>query len=139
MAIAETIAGIKLANEGLKGILDIAKTIKNAELLEKTSTLLGTLIDVQTTVLDLQHENDDLKREVSKLKEAQEFREELYFQDNLYWTQDEADNLLSAYCPTCWDGEKKAMRMLKEHVRGENGPVWHCRKCNTTAYIVDRK
>lgn len=68
MAIVETVSLIKLVADGLKGILDIAKTIKNADLLEKTSALLTDFIGVQARVLELQNENDALsgRMQISK-------------------------------------------------------------------------
>ncbi len=139
MAIAETISGIKLVTEGLKGILDIAKTIKNADLLEKTSTLLGNLIEVQVTVIDLQGENETLKSKIEKLKHDLEFSENLHFENNVYWSRDESDNLVQAYCPKCWDDEKKAMKMQKEYDKTWPGTGWQCPKCNTKARFVETK
>ena len=90
---------IKDITDSAKKALDIANELKNIELKE-------AILGLKEEIIALREENISLKEQ---LKEKQTYNME--FIENYYWDRKEDGTKVGPYCPACWDGEKKAVRM----------------------------
>ena len=110
-------ASISAALASVKSILDILKNAKDAQLATKIggeiANLQGRLIEVQQQALDLQTENQELKRGLKALTDIRdnfELRQGVYFRSG---TQD-------AYCPLCMGAKNNIVPLTKD------GDGWMC-------------
>ena len=75
-------------------------------------------------ILELQEENKRFKKENKELQKKLEFQDDLEYRNNVYWKKSNEDG---PYCPRCWDGDKKSMRMTTKV--GGNFAI--CPECKT--------
>jgi hypothetical protein len=85
---------------------------------------MQSLLDFSAKALELDNENNGLRQENIRLKEALEFQEELTYvkEKNSYWTKETNDG---PFCSGCWDDRKKAIRLTEyaKHVGRYRCPV----------------
>lgn len=139
---------ISAALTSAKVILDLTKSANDAQLAMKISVeianLQGRLIDVQQQTLALQAENQDLRDEVRKFKQALEEEQSFDYRYGMYWKTrsgppkddfDEKGNEIvtseilweGPFCPICKDVNGKAVR-FRDYGGVGGGPehVWVC-------------
>ncbi len=95
-----------------KKALDIAKQLNNVELKE-------AILDLKEEIIALREENIALKEQLN-----QKQRYNMEFIDNYYWDIKEDGTKVGPFCPACWDGDEKAVRM-QEGAFGTLCPVCH--------------
>lgn len=91
--------------EMFKDVIKVAKDAGNLDLYEK-------LLNLTEKAMELQDENIRLKKEIEQLKENDEIRKKLIFENNMYYLID-SDKKEGPYCSTCWDYEEKLIRIHK--------------------------
>lgn len=91
--------GIKDITDSAKKALEIANELKNIELKE-------AILELKEKIIELREENITLKEQ---LKEKQKYN--MQFIDNYYWDIKEDGSKVGPYCPACWDGDRKPVRM----------------------------
>lgn len=108
------------------GLIGEAKEI--AQVLQKAGNieLYGKMLQIQSDALELQEENDRLRRENVELKTQLELKASMTFRAP-YWYQ-EGDTV--PHCPNCWEGSRKAM-----HLVGDPTVSVRCPQCDFR-YVV---
>ena len=106
-------AGIMETASSIKKVIDIANELKNVELKE-------AILNLKEEILELREENIALKE---KLIEKQKHNME--FIDNYYWNTKENGEKEGPFCPACWDGDGKAVRL-----QGNDYSHYFCPVCN---------
>lgn len=99
--------------DNAKDLYALIKKIGNQDLLEK-------MADLRDEIFKLREENRTLKE---KLSERENYN--MQFEDNLYWNVKPDDTKDGPYCATCWDKDKKAIRL--EHMGQDN--AYYCAVC----------
>lgn len=94
--------GIKDITDSAKKALDIANELKNIDLKE-------AILDLKEKLIALREENISLKEQ---LKEKQQYN--MNFEENYYWDVKEDGTKVGPYCPACWDGDGKAVRVQED-------------------------
>jgi hypothetical protein len=122
----EIAAGLVLA----KNAIDIVKAVREAirqkrkltdeEMKDYLETLQDKLVDVKTALADADDENRQLKNELQEAKRMADFGAEFSTGEGLYWR----DNF--PYCPSCWDIERKPMRLGGPVHDPHVGEIWQC-------------
>lgn len=104
--------------EAIKDVVTVADRLRDVELKQK-------LADVQVECAKLAEENSKIRQELIDLREQVNIRQEMEYQNDVYWRRVEKDRYAGPYCPKCLDGDKKAARM-------SNRPddfFWRCPVC----------
>ena len=105
--------------DAFKDLLAIADRLKDAELKQ-------SLAAVRVECAKLAEENARLREELIALREQARAESTMRYRDNVYWRQAEGTPEEGPFCPTCWDGARKPVRMtLLEH-----GSHWRCNVCD---------
>jgi hypothetical protein len=105
--------------EAIKDALAAADRLRDAELKQR-------LADVQMECAKLAEDNARLRQELIDLREQSRTRQEMHYQENVYWRRSGQDKLEGPYCPKCLDGDNKAARMTDQP--GVNW--WTCPVCS---------
>jgi len=108
--------------EAVKDALAVADRLRDAELKHR-------LADVQMECAKLAEENARLRQELIELREHAQTRQEMQYQDNVYWRQSGQGTREGPFCPKCLDGEGKAARMSD---RADD----HCWRCPVCRYAI---
>jgi hypothetical protein len=113
---------IKTTFSGLKTVADLIKDNKQSEAAVAVADIQIKLGDLSTQFMEMSATNLTLSKENTALKEKLEFKETLNFKKPYYVTKS-GDG---PFCPTCWDDDRKAMRL-----DGPDGGArrWVCKKC----------
>lgn len=101
-----------------EGIKDAAKVLQKAGNIE----LYLKLIDLSREALELTEENKKLKEEINDYRKVKNLEDKLIFKDNAYYLNEEGP-----YCSTCWDKDKKLIRM-----HFHSGTRYDCNACKTS-------
>jgi hypothetical protein len=104
MSIADTTSAIKNMWDLFSDANEIANKSENLDLQRKLNQLQQQIILLERQLID----KDRVLLEYER-KEYQ--KQNLTFQDNLYWKIDEQDNKEGPFCPKCKDGDQKEARM----------------------------
>lgn len=99
--------------DNAKDLYALIKKIGNQDLLEK-------MADLRDEIFELREENRKLKE---KLSEREIYN--MQFEDNLYWNVKPDGTKDGPYCATCWDKDKKAIRL--ENMEQDN--AYYCAVC----------
>lgn len=91
--------GLKDITDSAKKALEIANELKNIELKE-------AILELKEKIIELREENITLKEQ---LQEKQKYN--MQFIDNYYWNIKKDGSKVGPYCPACWDGDRKPVRM----------------------------
>lgn len=92
--------------ETVKAAGDAIEALRSAEANAKFA-------DVRMEMAKLAEENARLREELLALREKAGLREQMTARDNLYW-RSTGTGEDGPFCPTCWDGDKKAVRLVDE-------------------------
>ena len=85
------------------------------------------LADVQLEYAKLAEECVRLRQELLDLREHAQTRQEMHYQDNVYWRRSGQDKLEGPFCPKCFDGHNKPARMSDQ----TRDTFWRCSVCHT--------
>jgi hypothetical protein len=113
MAIVEGIAAAKAAFEVSKVVLDLTRFPKldidtiHARLLE----LQGLILSAQMALGDLGEENRQLSHKLDDREALKELAKSLVFGYTVYWRDFGEESYDGPYCPTCWDADRKLIRL----------------------------
>lgn len=108
--------------EAFKDLLAVADRLRDAELKQR-------LADVQMEGARLAEENARLRQELIELREQLRTRQEMQYQDNVYWRQSGQGSREGPFCPKCLDGDGKPARMSDR----ADDDFWRCPVCS---YII---
>jgi hypothetical protein len=112
-----------------KQVNDAAKESDNIDLKRGLSDLYSQIVEIKAQVLDLAQENTDLRRQLTLRNEMSwDASKGVYF----------AENDPSPFCPACWDGNGKLVRLNPNYARG-GSLVWKydCKVCHNYFLVPD--
>jgi hypothetical protein len=119
-------AGLLLSKNALDIVMAVRKAIRekkkltDEEMRDYLETLQDKLVDVRTALLEADEVNRALKGEIADAKRMADFGAEFTKGEGLYWRDK------YPYCPSCWDIDRKPVR-LGGPVRDINrGETWRC-------------
>ncbi len=107
--------------ETIKDAVKLAQKLGNVEIAQ-------ALIDAQQAALDLMGENQSLRNEVARLKEALELQGTVKYDDGAYWSENGDRD--GPFCTKCWDADEKLIRM-----KHTNFTWFKCPHCKTACEI----
>lgn len=90
------------------------------------------VIQLQSDVMQLQEDLFQLREENRQLKESLTLKEDLIFEEDLYWKDVEPRE--GPFCTNCLDGEDRLVRMHQPTSKG-----FTCPKCDTFVPNADFK
>ena len=105
-------------HDAIKDALDVATRLKDAELWQR-------LIAVQMEGVRLAEENSKLRQDLIDLRKQVQSRQEMAFRDNVYWRCTTEGKSEGPYCPKCFDGNNKFIRMTDQ----QGDSFWRCTVC----------
>jgi hypothetical protein len=108
-------------DEAIKDAFAVADDLKHAE-------LTHALAVVRMEGAKLTVENARLWEELLALRELTRGEAAMVHRHSVYWKQIDGGGEEGPFCPTCWDGERKLVRM--DEVRG----AWRCAVCRRALY-----
>ena len=113
--------------DAVKDVLNVAQKADNLELYRQ-------LLDLTSQALDLQEENNRLKREIEEFKKQRINEEKIERHRQPYLTLKD-DPLQLWYCGLCWDRDRKLiqMRLIKSYNGNDRNLYCHC--CQQNCYI----
>lgn len=115
---------ISMANR----LREISKTVENAEFSALLADLQLELAEAKVRIADLLLQNSELRTQLSALEKAKDSAEEMVYDGRVYRKQGDE----SAYCPTCFDSDGKAIRLGKLSPPLNRLADFLCGKCSTT-------
>lgn len=100
-----------------------------AEILRKADKIpeYQTILDSMEKVIELREENANLKEENRNFKLLDKFEKSLIYEKNAYYSVDKKGVKEGPYCPVCWGGDNKKIRMR------ENDRIFYCDRCKAFA------
>lgn len=114
----DLIAQIAAASETLKKAIDLSRKAEYVELRD-------VLLDLREQLQNIRDANLELREENRVLREKLDIRESLIFDNNLWWRATTDGNRDGPYCPKCYGGDQKVVRMVVANVfeRSHQCPV----------------
>lgn len=106
--------------ENIKSVASVLQKADNIELYRK-------ILDLQYEAMELVQQNNDLKIQITELKDKLSTQENLTFRNNKYWKILEADKQDGPFCSKCWDVERKLVRH-----QNHNDGYLTCPNCQMT-------
>lgn len=94
----------------------------------KTAEAKQAMATVRMEGAKLAEENAVLRAEIKSLNEAVRLESVMELRHDVYWEQTATEEK-GPYCPACWDGQRKPVRLLE---LDENR--WICSVCNKTRF-----
>jgi hypothetical protein len=130
------IASIGAALSSIKTAADLAKILKDsnsslgqAEVNFKLADLVGALADAKMDIASIKELLIEKEQEILELKKSLETKGNIKWEKPYYFLQT-SDSKEGPYCQTCYDNDKKLIRLQG----GDNG-AWSCHVC--TGYFED--
>lgn len=113
------------------GILDdvksVASTIQQIDNIE----LYRQILNLQSEIMKLVEENNDLKRQIGSLEEKFAIREHLVYEKNAYWLPSSRGQKIGPLCSNCWDVGRQVVRM---HFSADTG-YGECPTCRVPVEV----
>jgi regulator of replication initiation timing len=103
--------GIAAAISAARGIAEVAKTVKNAELNEKVIDFQQRILDLQSQVAAMQDENQELRERNRELEKKKDIEDRMVYEESVYWERTESGERTGPFCPTCFDTKKQRVRL----------------------------
>src|SRR5258706_16271660 len=92
------------------------------------SEAISQVIELQMLVSDLIEKNRQLTNENHSLQGQLELKAKMRFEKPFYYQPDDSN----PFCPQCWDGTRKAVRLGTSHwVQEGNAFSFHCHTCKS--------
>ena len=104
-----------MAIPNYKDIVDLLKKGATIEAQEK-------ILELREGAMQIQEENLELKSQLQALKEALHKKEQLKFDGDVYWLEDDQTKD-GPFCSKCFDNKDTLVRLH------EDGPGWFCYTC----------
>lgn len=110
--------------DSAKDMYSLIKKLGNQDLLEK-------MADLRDEIFSLREENRELKEKLS-------FRDDynMVFEGTCYWNVKDGETKDGPFCPTCWDKDRKAIRMHSGRIgtlyKGAPDNIYLCHVCKST-------
>ena len=106
-----------------------------ANFLQKSGNigLYKKLIAIQQKNLEIMDENNNLREELAKLKEALRIKGSLVVKNDAYWLEKDKETKDGPFCTKCYDDEKKLIHLLSSPDRTYSC----CPKCGLTIPIEE--
>lgn len=113
------------------GIYSTAKeTIKDAVSLAQQSDniqLYKSVLDAYNAAIELMSENADLREEIKELKGQMGIEKQLVFDRDVYYVKNDDGENEGPYCTTCWDVDRKLVRLSKGYSAAGDYVCHHCK------------
>lgn len=106
MSIKDSIGSV------IKLLVNVHDAELKAQLTEALIDAQGDALALQERVAHLQEENAQLRQQLQAHDEASKLADQLYYAMNVYWRKGE--DILSAYCPACWDSKRLLARLSRD-------------------------
>ncbi len=107
--------------DAVKDLGTAVRKLDNAELLKRVA-------DVQMEGAELGEENARLREENLALKSRLKIRDQLTFEDHVYWQVD-GEKRHGPFCPACWDGDSTTLARMEDR---PDDHWWRCTVCPKT-------
>lgn len=106
------------------------------ELIKKGATLEAQekIMELREYIIELQQENISLKNENNALKEELEIKSKMKYDGSVYWLGEDGEsnsNKEGPFCPTCFDKDKKSIRLQKNKSYEDDSDYWSCNVCRS--------
>jgi hypothetical protein len=101
----------------IRAIVGLAKKAGNQELNAKVADLQVRILAIQTQLIELTNENQDLRKRASDLEQAVEIGKGLKYEESVYWLPKDAGRE-GPFCPNCWDSQHKLIRLTQGATKG---------------------
>jgi len=76
-------------------------------------SLYEKLLAIQEKTLETMEENNNLRKEIDKLKEKLKMKDLLIFEHDAYWIKDENRNIKNGpFCSRCYDSSEKLIHLI---------------------------
>jgi len=105
----------------------IGKILQEAGKIEQYKQIL----EAQEKLLEMQKKINDLGEENKKLKEQLKIKENLVYENNVYWSKRDGEDKDGPFCSRCWDKNKDLIRM---HPCG-NPAYSECPECENSVQV----
>jgi len=105
--------------EDLKSIGKVLQEAGKIDLYQKIREIQEKLSEYQKKIQNLEEENKELKE---KLK----IKENLIFENNVYWLKRENGNKDGPFCTRCWDKDNKLIRLYSSSHEDLYGRCLEC-------------
>lgn len=115
-------------------VLDDAKSVVKLVQDIGNIPLLKEIVNLQSEIVALVQERNDLKTEVQQLKEQIKLKGSLEFEDNAYWLKNEDGTNKGPFCSGCFDRDGKDSRLTNTGFH----ETFHCPVCNQNYRIHKR-
>jgi reverse gyrase len=89
--------------DDIKSVGSVLQKAGNIDIYQK-------LINIQTEIISLQQENNELKKELNDLKALNEFRENSFVKNDMYYIL-KNNRREGPYCTACLDSKEKLIRL----------------------------
>lgn len=110
------------------GIIEEVKQIAKAVRQTENTELYGQILDLQSDVMDLLQQNQELTDKLADLQQKKEIENSLHFKNDKYWMQKDGVET-GPLCTMCWDADKKLIYLHKAD-NGYGNEYYSCPKCN---------
>jgi hypothetical protein len=122
MSIAAGLSATKTGFELIKSVREIVKHqgVDPGEVSARLLELQELMLDAKTALAEAQEEKTKLEARIAELMRMADFGAEFTTGEGLYWREE------YPYCPSCWDIDRKPVRLggpVHDIARGE---VWQC-------------
>jgi hypothetical protein len=128
-SIGAALSSIKIAADLAKILKDSNNSLGQAEVNFKLADLVGALADAKMDVASIKELLIEKEQEILELKKSLETKDSIKWKKPYYFLQT-GDSEDGPYCQTCYDNEKKLIR-LQDIGNG----TWRCHVC--TGYFED--
>lgn len=120
--------------QSLKDIWAVAQKIDNAPLLRAIAEANMECADLMNEKAALTQENVRLRGEIADLQRRLELREEMVFEENVYWLRPKGARTTreGPFCPACLDDRGKVIR-LQVHRNDYSTDYYECPVCQCRA------
>jgi hypothetical protein len=108
---------------GLDELKTIGQTFYNAGKLKEFQAIL----EAQQRIFDLQEENSKLRELNKNFGSLDKFEKSLIYEKGAYYSADGKGIKEGPFCPVCWGGDKKKIRMR------DTGMGHYCDRCKASA------
>ena len=104
--IGAILASVKTATEIAKMLNDSNVSLERAEMKLKLAELISSLADTKMEAAEIQEVILAKDRKIKELEEAQALHLKMEWYNSVYYQKNEGGGK-SAYCPQCYDSERK--------------------------------
>lgn len=124
-SIGTALASIKTAADLAKIIKDSSSSLEQAEVKFKLAELVGALAEAKMDIASIQEVLIKKDEELSSLQAQLEIKGKIIWEKPYYFLV-EGTSKEGPYCPTCYDNNKKLIR-LQDQTNG----IWGCQVCKS--------